>query len=206
MNIEKISVDGHYVWVDNEIQPKNYDYQYSKEYGIQKCSSPSMNIYGVHYRKIIAASPELKLTDVPTYVKWLARREFPYDGTQESGYLAGGYIIGYQAAKKELLDVDDMKELIVSQQLTIQSLQKRVGDLQDSNDKRQEWLTKAKREAGVEDRKSFDDVWKEMLNRPTWDDIRKAIEMSRDIDYNDTNDYSYTEEEIIEQLKSEKTK
>jgi hypothetical protein len=33
-------------------------------------------------------------------VEELARKEFPNNGTIESGYLAGGYKVGYQAAKE----------------------------------------------------------------------------------------------------------
>lgn len=107
--------------------------------------------------------------------------------------------------EKELKDVDDMKELIVSQQLTIQSLQKRVDNLQDSHDKREEWLTKAKREAGAEYRRSFDDVWKEMLNRPTWDDVRKGIAMGYDWCHQKHIPSDHMIENFIEQLKQGKS-
>jgi uncharacterized coiled-coil protein SlyX len=62
-------------------------------------------------------------------------------------------------------DVIEMKELIVHQQLEIKRLQKQVDSLQDSYDKRQEWLSKAKREAGFDDYMSFDNVWKKVLEK-----------------------------------------
>lgn len=58
-----------------------------------------------------------------------------------------------------------MKELIVQQQLEIKRLQKKVDDLQDSYDRRQEWLSKAKREAGFSDMMSFDKVWAKVLEK-----------------------------------------
>lgn len=103
-------------------------------------------------------------------------------------------------------NIKDLKELIVNQQLTIQSLQKKVDDLQDSYDRRQVWLSNAKREAGADTRKSFDDVWKEMLDKPTWDDIRKAIILARENNFG--SDFQKwlknSDEEIIEQLKQSK--
>lgn len=62
-------------------------------------------------------------------------------------------------------NVNEMKELIVHQQLEIKRLQKKVDSLQDSYDKRQEWLAKAKREAGFNNYDSFDNVWKKVLEK-----------------------------------------
>jgi|LakMenE18May11ns_1017448.scaffolds.fasta_scaffold7888856_1 hypothetical protein len=63
------------------------------------------------------------------------------------------------------LNATEMKELIVQQQLEIKRLQKQVDYLQDSYDKRQEWLSKAKREAGFSDLMSFDKVWAKVLEK-----------------------------------------
>jgi len=63
------------------------------------------------------------------------------------------------------LNATEMKELIVQHQLEIKRLQKQVDYLQDSYDKRQEWLSKAKREAGFSDFMSFDKVWAKVLEK-----------------------------------------
>ena len=106
------------------------------------------------------------------------------------------------------LDMNQMKDLIVSQQLEIKRLKKKVDYLQDSHDKRQEWLSKAKREAGKDYGQSFDVVWKEMLDKPTWDDVRYAIELAQKECYDESGylGLEYEPEEIIEQLKQSKTK
>jgi hypothetical protein len=62
-------------------------------------------------------------------------------------------------------NVTEMKELIVQQQLEINRLQSKVESLQDSYNKRQEWLQKAKREAGFNNYESFDKVWAEVLKK-----------------------------------------
>jgi hypothetical protein len=102
------------------------------------------------------------------------------------------------------MDINEMKDLIVSQQLEIKNLHKKVDDLQDSYERRQEWLLKAKREAGQDIRKSFDDVWKEMLDKPTWDDVKLAIELAN----KNINRLSmkWTKEDIIREIKKSKTK
>jgi hypothetical protein len=117
MNIEKIEINGHYVWVDKDAEIKEGDYVYvncseikvteicqvSGYYNEQFLFKHNSQIHMDYCKKIIAASPELNLEGVPTYVEWLARKEFPNNGTQESGYLAGGFVIGYQTAEKELI-------------------------------------------------------------------------------------------------------
>jgi len=62
-------------------------------------------------------------------------------------------------------NISEMKELIVQQQLEIKRLQKQVNSLQDSYDKRQQWLSKSKREAGFNDYVSFDKVWAKVLEK-----------------------------------------
>jgi hypothetical protein len=62
-------------------------------------------------------------------------------------------------------NVTEMEKLIVKQQLEITRLQKRIDYLQDSVDKRYEWLSKAKREAGFSDMMSFDNVWAKVLEK-----------------------------------------
>lgn len=121
------------------------------------------------------------------------------------------YDFGYLKLSMKL-DINEMKDLIVSQQLEIKNLQKKVDYLQDSHDKRQEWLSKAKREAGKDYGISFDVVWKEMLDKPTWDDVRKAMfdlgdflfkNNRKGIKVGDPEKYF---ELIIQELKKSKTK
>lgn len=59
----------------------------------------------------------------------------------------------------------EMQELIVEQQLEIKRLQKQVNSLQNSYDKRQQWLSKAKHEAGFNNSVSFDKVWAKVLEK-----------------------------------------
>jgi hypothetical protein len=54
-------------------------------------------------------------------------------------------------------------EIISEQDRMIGELTRRANYLQDSESKRQQWLDKAKREAGYDTRISFDNVWAETL-------------------------------------------
>lgn len=61
------------------------------------------------------------------------------------------------------IHISKLNELIVKQQLEIKSLKEKIEYLEDSVSKRQQWLSKAKREAGFNDSVSFDVVWETVL-------------------------------------------
>lgn len=166
MNIKKIEVNGHYVWVDKDAEIKEGDWYITFTNGSimgepRKCEDSS---YIFSYcAKIIAASPELNPEGVPTYVEWLGtqraieRRWDPksLETRRVANEIIEGVKFGYQAAEKELSE--------------------------------SKWNEGYKTAI-------------EVINTlPTWDDVRKAIEMARE-------GYSsiHTEEEIIEQLKQSK--
>ena len=69
-NIEKIAVNGHYVWVDKDVEIKDGDFCHLKENhyingGVGKYNTKKAIGYGLHgtkfFSKIVAASPELNL-------------------------------------------------------------------------------------------------------------------------------------------------
>ena len=105
MNIEKIAVDGGYVWVDKDTKIKEGDWVCGglggndiKKYG---------KYFADDWYKIIASS--ISLEGVPSYVEWLAHTEYPYStSTPESlsfSRLRIDYFIkGYQTKEKELFD------------------------------------------------------------------------------------------------------
>lgn len=71
MNIEKIEINGHYVWVDVNAEIKEGDWI------IRPNENPILVIdkfwwdFGVKYDKIIAASPELNLEGVKSFEEYL---------------------------------------------------------------------------------------------------------------------------------------
>ena len=106
MNIEKITVDGGYVWVDKDAEIKEGDWVCGglggndiKKYG---------KYFADDWYKIIASS--ISLEGVPTYVEWLSE-QFLIDvgfkihkDLERDGWLKIGFIKGYQTAEKELSD------------------------------------------------------------------------------------------------------
>jgi hypothetical protein len=116
--IEKISINGNYIWVDKNIQPVSGWYY---DNFIKKIR----NTNGAEYEKakditwqIIAASPELSLESVPSYVEWLAeietniriiKHKTPY---QIARQYFDGFIKGYQESEKELPTWDDVRKAI----------------------------------------------------------------------------------------------
>lgn len=61
-------------------------------------------------------------------------------------------------------------EIIAEQDRMIGELTRKVKYLEDSESRRQDWLRRAKKEAGYEDMTSFDVVWRETLNKArNWD-------------------------------------
>jgi hypothetical protein len=57
------------------------------------------------------------------------------------------------------------EDIIKQQDEIIGNLTRRLAWSEDSVSKRNEWLRKAKKEAGYSDSVSFDDVWKEVLEK-----------------------------------------
>jgi hypothetical protein len=121
-NIEKIAVNGDYIWVDKDAEIKEGEL----------CIDGYMNILpfadlselGLGYdkntiHKIIAASTELNLKGIPTYVEWLALQKIKEISSKQFlslGTLANigdGFIIGYQTAEKELFTEDDVRKAIL---------------------------------------------------------------------------------------------
>ena len=178
MNIEKIAVNGHYVLVNKDVEIKEGDMCVNiahsvvvKPTDLEWANSNSDNL-----KVIIAASPELNLEDVPTYVEWLANKtlyeKYPYHPPQDSGYWKDMFKEGYQTRDEELLGDDMCHHECPSCNIRCNCSTQPCSCCNEP--------------------------------QPTWEDVRKVIEIARDIDYNGNNDYSYTEEEIIEQLKQSK--
>jgi hypothetical protein len=61
--------------------------------------------------------------------------------------------------------LDEAKKIIANQDMIIGKQLREIQFLQDSVYKRQEWLRKAKKEANYDQNVSFDDVWREVLNK-----------------------------------------
>jgi hypothetical protein len=141
MNIEKIEINGHYVWVDKDAEIKEGDYVYvncseikvteicqvSGYYNEQFLFKHNSQIHMDYCKKIIAASPELKLEGVPTYVEWLAEENMKqYDWVEDIDG-RGCFIKGYQTAEKELPTWDDVRKAI-----ELARLIKEDGSVEDS--------------------------------------------------------------------------
>jgi hypothetical protein len=103
MNIEKVEIKpNQYVWVDKDVEATPDDIKKGK---------------GRYYKnedimcKIIAASPELNLEGVPTYVEWLAEQSYPISEVwnyEQSLIRKLAFIRGYQTAEKELFTEGDV--------------------------------------------------------------------------------------------------
>jgi hypothetical protein len=187
MNIEKIAVNGHYVWVDEAVGWSHNGICYNDDGTIGKPINSNS-------KKIIASSSELNLEGVPTYFEWLEanyyrelekRREVAKNyggqvagrhpdmfGHNEVHHMVRGYLEGYQKANEEKSD-----ELLT---------------------KYQEGMAK-----GLE-------LTKELF---TEDDVRKAIELAREgivitnvSEWETEKEFEHNQQEIIEQLKLSKTK
>jgi len=65
----------------------------------------------------------------------------------------------------EIKTIDDAKKVIAEQDRMIGELIRERDWLKDSERKREEWLRKAKQEAGYHNNISFDIVWEETLNK-----------------------------------------
>ena len=110
MNIEKIAINGNYVWVDKDVEIKEGDMCVDiahnvivKPTDLEWANSNSDNL-----KVIVAASPELNLEDVPSYVEYLATKKlyekYPYHPPQDDGYLKDMFKEGYESAEKEKSD------------------------------------------------------------------------------------------------------
>lgn len=146
MDIEKIEIKpNQYVWVDKDAEIKE-GYTIDDKNNIVKVDKKFIfncdHEFKIYWYKIIAASPELNLKGVPTYIEWLALKDFKNvdDGFTSFTDRTAGFISGYQTAIEEL---------------------------------------------------------------PTWNDVKKAIEMARSYDLKNVLSYNNSEE-IINQLKQQK--
>jgi hypothetical protein len=125
MNIEKIEINGHYVWADKDAEIDFNEYYISCFSGKILQRTKKMDIVEVMDNKIIAASPELNLEGVPTYVEWLAEqeyREYPNNPKDKPEWYYNRdincfkkrkvFVKGYRAAEKELYTEDDVRKAI----------------------------------------------------------------------------------------------
>ena len=107
MNIDKIAVDGHYVWVDEVVGWSYNGLCYNDDGTIGKPNN-------LNSKKIIAASSELELKGIPTYVDYLANN---YCNSFEFNDCCGttadvDFAEGYKAAEKDLFTEDDVRKAI----------------------------------------------------------------------------------------------
>lgn len=63
------------------------------------------------------------------------------------------------------MDIEDLKDTLADNAVKIRKLEKQVEELLDTQYRRDEWLRKAKAEAGYHNNVSFDIVWKEVLEK-----------------------------------------
>lgn len=106
MNIEKIAVNGHYVWIDKDAKVKESDIYY-----VNNSSGKRIENILPH---IVAADKELKLEGIPTYVDYLANN---YCNSFEFNDCCGttadvDFAEGYKAAEKDLFTEDDVRKAI----------------------------------------------------------------------------------------------
>jgi len=120
MNIKKITINGHYVWVDRDAKIKEGDLLIYDKKCIRNWDNtfnkPGMDWNVLNTYKIIAVSPELNLEGVPSYVEYLAEhssevQEATYT-TQHKITYKHGFIDGYRRSEKELFTEDDVKTAI----------------------------------------------------------------------------------------------
>ena len=107
MNIDKIAVDGHYVWVDEVVGWSYNGLCYNDDGTIGKPNN-------LNSKKIIAASSELELKGIPTYVDYLANN---YCNSFEFNDCCGttadvDFAEGYKAAEKDLFTENDVRRAI----------------------------------------------------------------------------------------------
>lgn len=203
-NFEKIAVNGHYVWVDKEAEITG---DYIGWIGQTPYINPKEK--SVLNYKIIAASTELNLEGVPTYFEWLSIQEYPVIENAHPNInwdllnKQEGFEKGYQTAEKEILQAG----YIIKKGDEINSFLSPI--LRTLNQEQIEILR--------------DNLIARTSKLPTWDDVRKAIELARLIKDNSCDDIfdvesisglteictygwreKHTTEEIIEQLKQEK--
>ena len=106
MNIEKIAVNGHYVWIDKDAKVKESDIYY-----VNNSSGKRIENILPH---IVAADKELKLEGIPTYVDYLANN---YCNSFEFNDCCGttadvDFAEGYKAAEKDLFTENDVRRAI----------------------------------------------------------------------------------------------
>lgn len=117
MNIEKIEIQPRkFVWVDKGIRGKsglNYNFGLKKVDSLGKDYTEHSTEWNYCF-KIIAASSELNLEGVPTYVKWLAEQEYSDEeivmDVDISESLKLAFIKGYKTTEQEMFTEDDLKK------------------------------------------------------------------------------------------------
>lgn len=100
---EKVVVDNHDYYLSENPELEDYCYNpRTKEFFkvLDMMMVDGLNKNKDDYKIIATTNKSLDLPMVIDEVEELARKEFPNNGTIESGYLAGGYKIGYQKAKE----------------------------------------------------------------------------------------------------------
>jgi hypothetical protein len=115
--IEKIQIGEHFVWIDKKSKKIGYVFDVAKN------ASPLFRnlITDEEIKeaqetefKIVAASSELNLEDIPTYIQYLADN-YAIDKQNESNkyYISlESFIAGHKTAEKELPTWDDVKKAI----------------------------------------------------------------------------------------------
>ena len=108
-NIDKIEVNGYHVWVDKDMEIEKGKTFLTRDNDIHKN-------YGYNYgnRVIIAASTELGLKEVPTYVEYLAEQYAVSKSSADVFKQAHktDFINGFQTAEKELFTEEDVRKAI----------------------------------------------------------------------------------------------
>lgn len=116
MNIKKIEFNRHYIWIDED-EAEGWSYNglcYNDDKTIGKPNN-------LNNKKIIAASPELKLKGIPSYARYKAleySKPIEKEVKSESDYdwclgAYQGFEAGYKVAEKELFTEDDVRKAIV---------------------------------------------------------------------------------------------
>lgn len=112
--IEKIAVNGHYVWVDKDAEIKEGDYCLHNNI-IKQAIGDTIPFANKCSEKIIAASPELELEGVPDWVEFqateYASKRIELDPVYSNG-LYYGFLEGHRVARKELFTEDDVRKAI----------------------------------------------------------------------------------------------
>lgn len=102
MNIEKIEINGHHIWVDKDAEIKEGDWFYN----------PRHKGLGINYNpdgcyKIVAQDTELNLEGVPSFGEYFHLKDQEILDIHKKGFQDG-----YKIAEKELFTEEDMRKAI----------------------------------------------------------------------------------------------